>query len=63
MLSGRQRLKSYLNIAREKRSTIPLFIRESDGNLIIIPADHEDLDIAPGSSLIYLGEEIEMEEE
>lgn len=62
-IKSEAQLETYLKQAQNMRSTIPLFIREPDGNLIIIPAEHEDLSIEEGSALIYLGEQIETEEE
>lgn len=47
----------------EQRSSIPLFLREPDGNLQILPADRSQLKVQPGSALVYLGEHLALEEE
>ena len=46
---------------REMEKSIPIFIKDSSGELHIIPQSISELEIAEGSRLVYLGKELELE--
>jgi NhaP-type Na+/H+ or K+/H+ antiporter len=48
-----------LKILYGKKTSIPLFVREGDDNLVIIPAEYNQLEVTAGSSLVYLGEKVD----
>jgi NhaP-type Na+/H+ or K+/H+ antiporter len=40
----------------EQANSVPIFLKENDGNLEIIPANPGDLKVENGNSLVYMGE-------
>lgn len=41
---------------------VPLFLKEPSGNLEIIPARHDQLEIEPNSSIVYMGKKVPVPE-
>jgi len=59
VVNSQEELKMKMSAILKNRSSIPVFIREQTGNLIIIPADWTSLTVGEGSGLVYLGKELE----
>ncbi|MGM0635341.1 MAG: cation:proton antiporter [Bacteroidota bacterium] len=60
-LDSKEHFHQLIKYTNNEADTIPLFIKEPDGELIIIPSDSADLIINEGSKLVYLGKEIQDE--
>jgi D-arabinose 1-dehydrogenase-like Zn-dependent alcohol dehydrogenase len=59
--------KSQLNDLLEELNTIkesiPILIKQVDGNIEFLPGSLENLEVEEGTKLIYLGKEVELEDE
>ena len=56
--------EQYLNIMEQlqkEKNTIPLFIKDLNNEIQIIPSNYEEITVEPGYKLMYLGKEIHTE--
>ena len=57
----KEEFAEFVGRLNQKDNSIPVFLKEVDGNLEIIPANMEHLEIEEGCKLVYLGESLERE--
>lgn len=50
-----------MEIIKSEQEVIPLFVKSSDGDLTIIPAENFEIQVNEGSKLVYLGKLLELE--
>ncbi len=62
-ISELSELKDLVNRMSFERSAIPIFLREGDGNLILLPQKLEDLEIGENAKLVYMGKKFEAVDE
>ncbi len=59
-LKSKEHYLENLDVLKEEREAIPLFIKDNEGELSIIPARNETMNIEAGNRLVYLGKPIEL---
>ena len=61
-IESEEHLGTLMNLAESDRDIIPLFIKQSNGNLVILSSESQDVNnIAEGYRLVYLGKPIDIE--
>ncbi|OQD44292.1 cell shape-determining protein [Croceivirga radicis] len=64
MIKDREHYEAMIELTKANNAIIPLFLKQPDGDLVIIPSfSKEFTEIEEGSQLVYLGEEFEFIEE
>jgi hypothetical protein len=61
-LNSREHYEGLIEISKTDPDIIPLFVKNSAGNLIIIPSQSADVEIEEGYYFVYLGKKIQMED-
>jgi len=62
-LNSREHYEGLIEISKTDPDIIPLFVKTSTGNLIIIPSQSADVEIEEGTHFVYLGKKIEKEDD
>ncbi|WP_010519521.1 cation:proton antiporter [Croceivirga radicis] len=63
-IKDREHYEAMIELTKANNAIIPLFLKQPDGDLVIIPSfSKEFTEIEEGSQLVYLGEEFEFIEE
>jgi len=62
-LNSREHYEGLIEISKTDLDIIPLFVKTSTGNLIIIPSQSADVEIEEGSLFVYLGKKIQKEDD
>lgn len=63
VLNSRSHYEGLIEISKTDPDIIPLFVKGTEGNLEIIPSHSAQVEIQEGYQLVYLGKEIQKEEE
>ncbi len=61
-LNSKEHYEGLIEISKTDPDIIPLFVKNTEGNLNIIPSNSKDVDIEEGFKLTYLGKRMEVEE-
>jgi len=61
-LNSRKHYEGLVEISKTNPDIIPLFVKTSNGNLIIIPSQSADVEIEEGYHFVYLGKKIQKED-
>jgi len=61
-LNSRDHYEGLIEISKTDPDIIPLFVKTSTGNLIIIPSQSSEVEIEEGSQFVYLGKKLQKEE-
>jgi hypothetical protein len=61
-LNSKEHYEGLIEISKTDSDIIPLFVKNEEGNLTIIPSHSSEVDIAEDSQLVYLGKKIQREE-
>jgi len=61
-LNSREHYEGLVEISKTNPDIIPLFVKTSTGNLIIIPSQSADVQIEEGYHFVYLGKKMQKEE-
>jgi NhaP-type Na+/H+ or K+/H+ antiporter len=61
-LNSREHYEGLIEISKTDPDIIPLFVKTSTGNLIIIPSQSADVEIEEGYYFVYLGKKIQKED-
>ena len=61
-LNSREHYEGLVEISKTDPDIIPLFVKTSTGNLIIIPSQSADVEIEEGYYFVYLGKKIQKED-
>ncbi|MCM4154986.1 sodium:proton antiporter [Gramella sp. AN32] len=59
-LNGKEHYEGLIEITKSNNEIIPLFVKNTKGDLSIIPSDSMSMEIEEGFKLVYLGKEIEV---
>jgi len=62
ILNSKEHYDGLIEISKTDPDIIPLFVKEKDNNLTIIPSHSSEVEINEGSQLVYLGKKIQREE-
>lgn len=62
LLNSRDHYEGLIEISKTDPDIIPLFVKTSNGNLIIIPSQSADVEIEEGYYFVYLGKKIQKED-
>ncbi|QSS97966.1 cation:proton antiporter [Psychroflexus sp. ALD_RP9] len=60
-LNSKEHYNGLIEISKGNSDIIPLFIKDNEGNLEIIPSDSTSVEVAEDDKLVYLGKEFEKE--
>jgi NhaP-type Na+/H+ or K+/H+ antiporter len=60
-LNSKEHYDGLVEISKGNSDIIPLFIKDNEGNLEIIPSDSTSVEVAEDDKLVYLGKEFEKE--
>ena len=60
-LNSQEHYQGLIEITKTEGGMIPLFVKNSEGDLSIIPSDSQEVQIEEGFQLVYMGKEIETE--
>jgi len=61
-LNSREHYEGLVEISKTNPDIIPLFVKSSTGNLIIIPSQSADVEIEEGYHFVYLGKKMQKED-
>jgi len=61
-LNSREHYEGLVEISKTNPDIIPLFVKTSTGNLIIIPSQSADVEIEEGYYFVYLGKKMQKED-
>ena len=62
-LNSKEHYEGLIEISKTDTDIIPLFVKNKEGNLTIIPSHSSEVEIEEGYQLVYLGKKIQREEE
>ncbi len=62
-LNGREHYDGIIEISKSDSEMVPLFVKNDAGDLKIIPSHSQEVEIKEGFHLVYLGKEIQTDEE
>ena len=58
-VNSEEEFVQWLKKLREEVKSIPLFVKDTEGTIHIIPSDHAKLEIKPGTKLMYVGKKVD----
>lgn len=58
-LNSREHYDGLIEISKTDPDIIPIFVKDNEGNLEIIPSNSKEMEIGEGYQLVYLGKELE----
>ncbi|MDT0642711.1 sodium:proton antiporter [Zunongwangia sp. F363] len=61
-LNSKEHYEGLIEITKTDNDIIPLFVKNNDGDLSIIPSNSTSVDIEEGYKMVYLGKELEVAE-
>lgn len=61
-LNSKEHYEGLIEITKSESNFIPLFVKNTEGDLSIIPSDSKSVEIEEGYKLVYLGKELEIAE-
>ena len=61
-LNSKEHYEGLIEISKTDPDIIPLFVKNNEGNLSIIPSNSKEVEIEEGFKLVYLGKQMEVED-
>tara|TARA_Y100000034_G_C6767249_1_gene342073 strand:- start:119 stop:853 length:735 start_codon:yes stop_codon:yes gene_type:complete len=61
-LNSKEHYEGLIEISKTDSDIIPLFVKNTEGNLSIIPSNSKEVEIEEGFKLVYLGKQMEVED-
>ncbi|UAB85256.1 sodium:proton antiporter [Zunongwangia sp. SCSIO 43204] len=61
-LNSKEHYEGLIEISKTDPDIIPLFVKNNEGNLSIIPSNSKEVEIEEGFKLVYLGKQMEIED-
>lgn len=61
-LNSKEHYEGLIEISKTDPDIIPLFVKNTEGNLSIIPSNSKEVEIEEGFKLVYLGKQMEIED-
>ncbi len=62
-ITSKEQYLNLIEILQKEKDTIPLFIRDLNNEIQIIPSNYKEISVEPGYKLMYLGKEVQTEED
>ncbi|MFD1094532.1 cation:proton antiporter [Salegentibacter chungangensis] len=59
VLNSKEHYEGLIEISKTDSEIIPLFVKDNEGDLSIIPSNSKDVEIEEGFQLVYLGKELD----